>query len=58
MVHTHSVSQSISHCLYTIGIFFTHTCTTAVDSDEAGSTKEAKACTKKAVVLFLEGFGY
>ena len=37
---------------------FTHTCATAVVSDEAGSTKEAKACTKKAVVLFLEGFGY
>lgn len=35
-----------------------HICTSAVVSDEAGSTKEAKACTKEAVVLFLEGFGY
>lgn len=30
----------------------------SVDSDEAGSTKEAKACTKRAIVLFLEGFSY
>lgn len=57
MVHLHTFCFHIdSDIVERLLVIFepTH----AVDSDAAGSTKEARACTKKRPMLFLEGFGY